>query len=68
MALFARATKTTEAKLEYELESEESFNLVQINTTEAEKGASFLFRMAEGRHIFCSKSCVKGLGISYSCM
>ena len=65
MALFTLATKTTEAKSEYELESEESSNLVWINTTEAEMEASLLFKMAEGRYIFCSKSCVKGLGMSY---
>lgn len=40
-------------------------DLVRINKTEAEMEALLSFKMTEGCHIFCSKSHVKGLGMSH---
>ena len=54
-----------ELELESESESEESSDLVWFNTTEAEIEALLLFEMADGCHVFHSKSRIKGLGMSY---
>ena len=53
--------------MESESESEESSDLRpfdQINMTEVETEALFSFKMAEGHHVFHSKSHLKGLGMS----
>ena len=58
-----------EAESESELESEESSDLIWIDATEAETEAllsCYKIKMAEGRHVFHSKSQEKGL--SMSCM
>ena len=54
-----------EADSELELESEESSDLAWRNTMEVEMEALLLFKMAEGHHVFHSKSRIKRLGMSY---